>query len=744
LPGKTFAPRLLVLFSVLILLICFSNSESIQSKWETTNSSCQDTGKGNYPSRRQLKEANDEISGDLSLEGLELQPVNINTDLTVTINANQTDYWLIENLEGGQLVYFNINSSMVLLENQTSLYRTIDSLNASLVDNEEYFVHRETEEVFGYFSVDPGNDYILVINSTLDGNYTILITLLDDGYNYETAIEIRPDTPLLVNVNVKQQLFYWKVRLEPNQLGTVLLKENTTNILSNSNLTIYDRPDGTLLPPKEVGDDGSIEITWKRVEDKATNEFYAFLSRSISNPLGNFTIILTTQSEGYTFANAIEITVNETYIATVQYIGNFQEVTYFKVGIGHANVWVNFWLEELSTDSNILERATIQIYDPVTQYLTFESDEEFYVPDGTISDKFWARNPGDYYFKVRPNNIGAIPMSSYSIRFEYPVPPEYQWYLSEFIASLIILSLIPVVHFIDRRYLSTGGSRVTFSVNQPIKNVFKRFVDNPRFSKTKLVPDAHIMAEQAFYTGTFRIEFTEMAGETSIHTWRPLRKFEVFKAFILIWLLYFALNIIIFSQTVRTMLPWQFITIEDVIVVHLVALLIFLIGYSITTLYPDLVFKNFTQEVRITVSEVINQVKGKSGSPTVDKEFVKRNMSYIRVLWNQARKAFNTKDFGTFMIKADSCVKKLVELRHMQLERTKEGESDSRMENISFQVIISRLRENGFDIPSERKIEHYRRLRNKVVHGSLLLDESTAIDSFSFYAKFLGRLGLRT
>ena len=65
-------------------------------------------------------------------------------------------------------------------------------------------------------------------------------------------------------------------------------------------------------------------------------------------------------------------------------------------------------------------------------------------------------------------------------------------------------------------------------------------------------------------------------------------------------------------------------------------------------------------------------------------------------------------------------------------------------DKLTFEEIIEKLRENAFDVPSSKKIDFFRKVRNKVVHSSHLLDEKTAIETFTYYNKFLSRLGLRT
>ena len=121
-------------------------------------------------------------------------------------------------------------------------------------------------------------------------------------------------------------------------------------------------------------------------------------------------------------------------------------------------------------------------------------------------------------------------------------------------------------------------------------------------------------------------------------------------------------------------------------------------------------------------------------------EQIKKNIAYVRVLWNQAKKLFKEENYSMFIIKTDTAVKKIVESRFLQVvDQTKYKDI-----KLDFNQLVEELRENGFDMPSKKKIEYYRKLRNKIVHSSEIINEKQAIDVYSFYSKFLARLGLRT
>ncbi|MHA2289496.1 MAG: hypothetical protein ACXABG_11990, partial [Promethearchaeota archaeon] len=53
------------------------------------------------------------------------------------------------------------------------------------------------------------------------------------------------------------------------------------------------------------------------------------------------------------------------------------------------------------------------------------------------------------------------------------------------------------------------------------------------------------------------------------------------------------------------------------------------------------------------------------------------------------------------------------------------------------------LRKRGFDLPNEKKIAHFRNLRNRIVHSSVTLGEKESVDCFAYYSTFITRMGLR-
>ncbi len=114
-----------------------------------------------------------------------------------------------------------------------------------------------------------------------------------------------------------------------------------------------------------------------------------------------------------------------------------------------------------------------------------------------------------------------------------------------------------------------------------------------------------------------------------------------------------------------------------------------------------------------------------------------KNINYVRVLWNQAKHAFKKNNFELFVIKADASVKNLLSTRFQQLVSSPISKHD-------FQFQVATLRKQGFDLPSERKIAHFRNLRNRIVHSSFTLDEKESVDCFAYYSTFITRLGLRS
>lgn len=679
---------------------------------------------------------------DLILEDIDLSLVTLNTTLWNITLSNQTSYWLMEDITENNILYFNFRFLDLVLDYNISFYVKDNDDYASLLLEDRISVENDTYEIAGHVIADLAGDYIISVNTSIDlgisDRYSVEFRQSNIGFNYETAISLELGTTN-VEAYVRQQLFYWKIYLDSNQRAELNITEIATDTLESSNVIIYNRPDDSLI--KTNASNGRIYATWKRLESSTTAIFYAVLSRSFSSPLGNFSITLSTQAKAYNSNNAIEITVNETHVAEVFYIDQFQEETYFSIFIEYPGVFVDFWLEEEESDSNILEDASLYMYNEETNSIILDVHERNSFKDGTISGSFRASYSGYYYFKILPSNVGAPSTASYSIRFEYLVPGTYQWHTTEILINLVFLAFIPLLCLIERKYVLFKANRNTFSVNFPLEKVFRRFTNNPRFSKVKAVLDKHLIVEQDSLAGGFRMDFLHFDEETSIDVRRNVRKIEVFGSITVIWLIYSVLNMVYFSQSYRSFFPLEIGSTIDLIVLQFIIFVIPLLLYMMITVYPYIVFKGFTKEIEITLNEIERQNINDHVVPTINAEFIQRNMNYIRVLWNQAKKSFNKKDYGTFLIKADSSVKKLVELRYLQLYTSKDP--DKKMETLTFSQIISAIRDNGFDIPPDRKIEHYRRLRNKVVHGSLLPDEEAIIDTFSFYAKFLGRLGLR-
>jgi hypothetical protein len=106
-------------------------------------------------------------------------------------------------------------------------------------------------------------------------------------------------------------------------------------------------------------------------------------------------------------------------------------------------------------------------------------------------------------------------------------------------------------------------------------------------------------------------------------------------------------------------------------------------------------------------------------------------------LWSQAKRAFKENNFELFVIKSDAAVKSLLSTRYKQIVT---GNTNPKPE---FKIQVSELRRRGFDLPSDKRIAHYRNLRNRIVHSSVTLDEKESVNCFAFYSTFITRLGLR-
>jgi hypothetical protein len=270
---------------------------------------------------------------------------------------------------------------------------------------------------------------------------------------------------------------------------------------------------------------------------------------------------------------------------------------------------------------------------------------------------------------------------------------------------------------------------------------FKAIANNPRFNNIKEVPPDVILIERPPFAGNLILRFDETSEDnTYVEFNRPEKsKFRILLFLPLGIFAYWIANAFLFFAFQTTMMWFRATDFLGIALVLLLPFLTVTIPTAIFVLTKAIILRTFVGEIGYTFEEISTTPakNGMSGSSVLTIDAITRALSYSRVLWNQAKKAFKEKNYSLFIIKADTAVKKVIEIRFLQII----GQIN---EKLDFVELINELRMRGFDLPSQPKIEHFRKIRNKVVHSSHLLDEKSAIDTFAYYNKFLTRLGLRT
>lgn len=234
-------------------------------------------------------------------------------------------------------------------------------------------------------------------------------------------------------------------------------------------------------------------------------------------------------------------------------------------------------------------------------------------------------------------------------------------------------------------------------------------------------------------------ENTSMVAQSAVGL-RYKNTFDAFLSMTVIigLVLYWGINILAYELVNQTILPYRVAELNSVnlLVYYLIIPVTFFL--LIIYFYKESYLKVILNEIEYSINDsTLTKTLSTGKNSPIDTENLLKNLAYVRVLWNQAIKAFNEKNYSLFIIRADNSVKKLIETRFQQLLGTID-------EKLEFNELIESVRQQGFDIPSQKKIEYFRKVRNKVVHSSHLLDEKTAIETYTYYSKFLGRLGLRT
>jgi hypothetical protein len=409
---------------------------------------------------------------------------------------------------------------------------------------------------------------------------------------------------------------------------------------------------------------------------------------------------------------------------------------WFLVNSSRAEVFIQVYGPE-SSDAIILEDATVQIIDSGRQIQLFSKVEDEMDIDKQFNISL-TLDSGKYYLVVSPvaNVVGM-----FYIHFQYDLPSPFIWTLPAILLCLLILVALPGY----LTYLDWKGKwyRINqWSVPTPLQDTYKILKNS--FSgifKIKEVPNTSILipiTNIPFKTFGLLNFIESSEKETLVVAKRLHRKIE--------WFLYFLIGIIIFD--ILNFLSFTFFSIHflpidtsnslELILVLIVPTIIITIIVLFVNISAFLSYSQVVSRISYTIENYQESSRKEFATKSLDPEQALKNINYVRVLWNQAKHAFKDNNYELFVIKADAAVKNLLSTRFQQLV------SSPIYSKPDFQFQVATLRNRGFDLPSEKKIAHFRNLRNRIVHSSITLNEKESVDCFAFYSTFIARLGLRS
>ena len=574
--------------------------------------------------------------------------------------------------------------------------------------------------------------------------YNLSIYIPTNGYSFDTAIQIadvanRLETSYNYSTKSLFETLYFNISVHAFQRFLLNVTETAPSITQDTSVSLYT-PAGPFPPFPFIIDqtlqNGGIVLTW--VPNGNVNSMWIVLSQG--GLPENYTMVFSVQTSGYSFDSAILVASNQTHLQWINFTDEWPTVLYYKFFINQTGIgtWVN--ISEKNSGSSLLTNAQVFIYAPNENYKVLQLNELNSPITGQITGNFTAMTSGYYYIVVSLGSSSTpIPSKeAYTILLLYTYPPvvpvqSFQWTFLNILLSFLILFVLPGVFFgID---MFVKPEPIQWHILLSGEVVYNAISKNPRFENKYEFPTESILFEPP-YIGSYRLKFDKINDdETTLSLLGPQKTFLRYFYYLPIgFFAYFLINYLLYLSTNTTLL---FFEVTDLLPFYLLLLICFVlvVPVSVFIVYRYNFIKRLIYEINYTKNDIVPNIDGPNLSLNLNA--LQKQFSYIRVVWNQAKKAFNEQNYSLFIIKADTAVKKLVETRYVQFAGS--------VRSMDFNTIIKELRLRGLDIPSNKKIEYFHQIRNKVVHTShLLLDEKTAIETFNYYSKFLNRLGMRT
>ena len=696
-----------------------------------------------------------------------------------TLDNKTTGYEiLINNTQDGDIAYFEINQSLNSGFFSLLLLNSQQSNNTQLINY--YGISPSVNTTYGEIDFTRSVSWSLIINSTFvfssdvnrTFNFELKLFLPNNGYgfsksitsyDYTTVNNPLNYTSINYNANFPYEIIYFKIRVEDNRRVDFTIKENNqySNILEFSTMSLWQTdPSSSSNPPIILNDrpesDGNGSYSYSWVSKSFIQSNTLFIKIELNHPLnsvlysspitGNFSLTFNFEKSGYSFNSAINIQLNHTLTIDQIYSDRYtlRSFTYFKFDIVNTDVNITFFAQ--SKNPTVLANSKFKIYYENPNNLIM--NEQSPSSDGSINRSFIPPHPGTYYIEYAPPIYPG--KGEWTIGVSYVHLPSFIWSFEFILFNVFYFLALPII-FIYLKIRMNSEEINEWEINQNYSEIYKVLSKNPRLNPKMEVPYQKILLlRKNLLIRDLIIDIVPVHMDNELDSANQNVQASIgfrykttidslLSILLIIWLtIYWIINLIIFDISNQSLFPFRVADLNSVndIVYYLIipVSLLLLIVYFYKESYLKSIFNEIEYSINDSkVSKTINTGK----MTNLDNENLLKNLAYVRVLWNQAIKAFNDKNYSLFIIRADNSVKKLIETRFQQLLGTID-------EKLEFNEIIEAVRNQGFDIPSTKKIEFFRKVRNKVVHSSHMLDEKTAIETFTYYSKFLGRLGLRT
>ena len=581
--------------------------------------------------------------------------------------------------------------------------------------------------------------YIVFDPRGRNGTYTIWAHQQLAGYSFDTAMAIADNSTVNGTFNFVGCSHYWELTLESGQRAVVNIDAEDASIIADLVAVWQDSPESTKKTETKSSKEESWTIQFKSSKPMAFT--YCLVLKQPNDPdnvkIGTYEITIQLEQEGYNFDTANDL--DQTNLSMVVDIKYPDARPHFKFQVSNRS---RITILVTEVDADLLEQARVEVFSH-DKKTTIASLREEDGDDGKILGEFITDKPGEHYYYLEISPY-ASPPGEISITLTIEQFPEtFSWNFEAQLATLLILGAFPFLVYFQRKKF--GVQRNQWNVGAPADKVYRTLFESQRFEIYGMIPD-RLLKTRATILGSKYTQsiLLDRVGEeeTLIMTSRKARLWECILSLLIVLSVYMIINFLLIVWSPNDhFFPLQMKTVSDILpITSIVVLMTILV--SIAVILRREQYKRFEEEVEEIIHDFYRHEKGVLLSEEQNKAFLEKqmdkNIAYVRVLWNQAKSAFKEVNYDLFVIKADAAVKKLLETRFTQVYGYSEFDS-----SIEFRILCERVRVAGFDIPKTKKIEHHRKLRNYIVHSSRVLDEDESAETYSYYAKFLGRLGLR-